>query len=408
MSAGPRRRPSSQGRALDLIRSAGPISRVELAELTGLTQATISTVVRTLIAEGLVIETGRGESTGGKPRMRLEINPASRLGIGVHLSQENITYIVANLAGTIVGRLRVAGAGTQSPIAVIGRMASDIDALIESLGLERSTIVGIGLATPGPIDREEGTIKRAPSLSGWTDFPVRRALATATGFACEFDNDATAAAIGEYWLGATEGYAIYASVYMGTGIGAGIVMDGTIYRGISSNVGELGHVSVDLNGELCSCGNHGCVELYANPARVSRRAADAARRGELALPLTGDPTEDFALISAAATRGDAAALALIEDSADYLASAIVSMVNLFDLELIVLAGAAFAAAGSVYVRRISETLAARALVRDTHPIAVRASVNGHDAAAIGAATLVLQDRLSPRSMRAVPTPDAAR
>lgn len=401
MSPAARHRPFSQGQTLDLIRSAGPISRVELAELTGLTQATISTVVRKLMADGLVIETGRGESTGGKPRMQLEINPVSRLGIGVHLSQESITYVIANLAGTIVGRQRVAGAGSEDPLKVITRMASDIDALISSLDLDRAAIVGIGLATPGPIDRPEGTIKRAPSLDAWTDFPIRRALATATGFTCQFDNDATAAAIGEYWLGATDGYGVYASVYMGTGIGAGIVIDGTIYRGRSSNVGEIGHVTIDAQGELCPCGNRGCVELYANTSRVSARAAEAVARGELSLRLTGNPADDFTLISAAATRGDTVALALLQNSADYLSAAIISMVNLFDLELIVLSGSAFASAGSIYVRRISQALAERALARDTHPIVVRASVNGHDAAAVGAATLVLQDRLSPRSMRAV-------
>lgn len=400
------RRPSSKGRALDLIRSAGPISRVELAELTGLTQATISTAVRELIDDGLVLETGRGESTGGKPRMRLEINPISRLGIGVNLSRESITYVVANLAGTIVGRQRVAGAGSDGPIDVIPRMAAQIATLIDRLGLDRNAIVGIGLATPGPIDRHNGTITNAPSLPDWSGFPVRSALAKATGYSCEMDNDATAAAIGEYWLGATEGYSAYASIYMGTGIGSGIVMDGTIYRGISSNVGELGHVTVDAKGPLCACGNRGCLELYATPAKVVESARSAAASGKLAVPLTGEVAVDFAAIATAASRGDAVATELIEASAEYLAAATVSMVNLFDVELIVLAGSAFAAAGSVYVRYLNEALRTRALARFAHPVAVRASVNGHDAAAVGAATLVMQDRLSPRSLRVVAMADA--
>lgn len=395
------RRPSSRGRALDLIRSVGPISRVELAELTGLTQATISTVVRTLIADGLVIETGRGESTGGKPRMRLEIDPVSRLGIGVNLSHESITYVVANLAGTIVGRQRVAGAGSDGPIEVIARMAAQIESFIDGLNLDRAAIVGIGLALPGPIDRNEGTIRNAPALPDWSDFPVRSALAAATGFSCEIDNDATAAAIGEYWLGATEGHPVYASLYMGTGIGAGLVMDGTIYRGTSSNVGEIGHMTVNADGPQCSCGNRGCLELYATPARVVEAARQAVGDGELMLSLTGDVAEDFATIATAATRGDERATALIETSAEYIAAAVVSMVNLLDVDLIVLAGSAFASAGSVYVRYLTEALSTRALSRLTHPVAVRASVNGHDAAALGAATLVLQDRLSPRSLRVV-------
>jgi predicted NBD/HSP70 family sugar kinase len=390
-----RRRASSKGRTLDLIRSSGPISRVELAELTGLTQATISTVVRELLADGVISETGRGESTGGKPRMRLEINPASRLGIGVHIGQDYITYIVADLAGTVVGRKRVDGPGDASPVTVVARMADDIESLIVGLNLDRDSIVGMGLAIPGPVDRIDGTVRGVPALMGWTEFPIRKALATTTGLQCEFDNDATAAAIGEYWLGATVDYGSYASVYMGSGIGAGIVIDGTIYHGLSANVGEIGHVTVDARGPQCPCGNLGCLELFAGPKAIMEKATDAAARGDLDIPLTGKTSVDFA------TLGSAAAVALIQESADYLAGAVVSMVNLFDLPLIVLAGNAFSTAGSIYVQTISTALATRAMVRDIHPIEVRMSVNGNDAAALGAATLVLQDRLSPRSLRSV-------
>lgn len=397
----PRRRASSKGKTLDLIRSAGPISRVELAELTGLTQATISTVVRELLADGVISETGRGESTGGKPRMHLEINPASRLAIGVHVGQDYITYIVADLGGTVVGRKRVDGPGDASPITVVARMADDIESLIVGLDLDRSSIVGMGLAIPGPVDRENGTVRGVPSLAGWSDFPIRKALATSTGLQCEFDNDATAAAIGEYWLGATEGYGSYASVYMGSGIGSGIVIDGTIYHGVSSNVGEIGHISVDVNGLVCTCGNVGCLELYAGPRAVVEKAADAVANGTLDLPLTGRISVDFAAIGSAAARGDDAARALIEESAEYLAAALVSMVNLLDLQLIVLAGSAFSTAGSTYVQIISRILSERALARGIHGVEVRMSVNGNDAAALGAATLMLQDRLSPRSLRSV-------
>lgn len=401
MTEKPRRRTSSKGRTLDLIRSAGPISRVELAEMTGLTQATISTIVRELLADGVISETGRGESTGGKPRMHLEIKPASRLAIGVHVGQDYITYIVADLSGTVVGRTRVDGPGDASPVTVVARMADDIESLIDGLDLDRASIVGLGLAIPGPVDRENGTVRGVPSLGGWSDFPIRQALSTITGLQCGFDNDATAAAIGEYWLGATDGSDSYASVYMGSGIGAGIVIDGTTYHGVSSNVGEIGHISVDARGLVCPCGNVGCLELYAGPQAVVDKARDAVADGTLDLRFTGRVTVDFAAIGSAAAGGNAVALGLIQDSADYLAAAVVSMVNLLDLQLIVLAGSAFSSCGSIYVRTISRFLAERALARGIHGVEVRMSVNGNDAAALGAATLVLQDRLSPRSLRSV-------
>lgn len=333
--------------------------------------------------------------------MFLELNPASRLAVGLHIGQDYITYIISDLRGHVVGRRRVDGPGGTSPLTVVSRMTRDIDALILESGVDRTSIVGMGIATPGPLDRAAGTVRNAPSLETWSDFPIRRALTFTTGFHCEFDNDATAAAIGEYWLGATEGYANYASVYMGSGIGSGIVMDGTIYQGVSSNVGEIGHVTVDARGLPCPCGNIGCLELYASPRVVVAQAAEAAAHGELGIPLTGVISEDFAALGTAAADGDAVALQLIRNSAEYVASAVISMVNLLDLQLIVLAGSAFSTAGAFYVDIISGLLSRRAMARAIHPVEVRLSVNGNDAAALGAATLVLQDRMSPRSLRSV-------
>lgn len=395
------RRSSSKGTALDLIRSAGPISRVELAELTGLTQATISTVVRGLLTEGLVSEAGRSESTGGKPRTHLQIIPASRLSIGVHIGSDHITYVVTDLAGTVVGRTRGPGPGRTSPIETVATIAADVDRLIAGLDIDRGRVVGLGLVTPGPIDKQTGVIKNAPALDHWTDFPLARAVSTATGLPCVFENDATAAAIGEYWMGATSDHVTYATVYMATGIGAGIVMDGSIYHGVLSNVGELGHVSVDARGLVCPCGNIGCVELYAGPPAVIEKARRAVEDGRLELEFSGIVTRDFDAIATLAMAGDTTALALIEESAEYLASAVVSMVNLIDLHLIVLAGSAFSVAGSLYAKVLSEALAQRVLARSVQGVDVRISVNGNDAAALGAATMVLQENLSPRSLRAV-------
>lgn len=396
-----RRRGSSRGKILDLIRSTGPVSRVELAEMTGLTQATVSTCVRDLLHDGLVSETGRGASTGGKPRTSLEINPASRLGIGLHIGRDYTTYIVADLAGTVIGRLRVPGVGDSEPEPAIERMAADIEQLLSGLDVDRDAVVGIGVATPGPIDRNAGAIMGAPALAAWTGFPTAETLSEATGFTCTFDNDATAAAIGEFWLGATGDYNTYASVYMGAGIGVGIVIDGTIYHGQQANVGELGHVTVDAMGPTCTCGNVGCVELYAGPQAVVDAALDAVSRGDLEMAFTGQVTTDFARLADLAARGDATASAIFARSAEYLAAAVVSMVNLIDVQLIVLAGSAFQTLGSLYARTIAERLDERAFARAVQRVDVRMSVNGTDAAALGAATLVLQDRLSPRSLASI-------
>jgi Transcriptional regulator/sugar kinase len=333
--------------------------------------------------------------------MMLEINPDARLGIGVQLGAESIVYVVVNLSGSVVGRLRTKGADDRQPAEVVAAMAADIAALLDGLGLDRSLVVGVGLVSPGPIDREKGILLRAPSLVSWAAYPLRTELEAATGMQVSLDNDATAAALGEHWLGATDDSRAYTCVYMATGIGAGIVIDGTVYRGVSSNVGELGHVTVDVRGELCSCGNRGCLELFASPRAIVARAAAAVANGDLDVRLTGATQTDLATLGIAAMRGDAVAYEILTDAAEILAAGVVSMMNLFGLDLVVLAGSAFASTASIYLDRVQNAVDTNAFSRESQRVKVRLSANVHDAAALGAATLVLQEQLDPRSLRSV-------
>jgi Transcriptional regulator/sugar kinase len=280
-------------------------------------------------------------------------------------------------------------------------MASDIAALLDGLGLDRSLVVGVGLVSPGPIDRENGVLLRPPSLVSWSGYALRAEFEAATGLRVSVDNDATAAALGEHWLGATDDSRAYACVYMASGIGAGIVIDGTVYRGVGSNVGEIGHVTVDARGELCSCGNRGCLELFASPRAIVERAAAAVANGNLDIRLTGATQTDLATLGIAAMRGDEVAYEILADAADILAAGIVSMLNLFGLDLIVLGGSAFASTASIYLDRVQKAVDTCAFARESQHVTVRLSANVHDAAALGAATLVLQEQLDPRSLRSV-------
>ena len=140
---------SSRSAILDLIRAAGTISRVELTRATGLTAATISTVVRRLIDDGLVLEVGRAESTGGKPRMLLQLDPSARYAIGVHLDHAGITYVIANLGGAIVARWRRPGAGSDDPATVVARIAAEIRTTITRVGVDPARILGLGVVSPG-------------------------------------------------------------------------------------------------------------------------------------------------------------------------------------------------------------------------------------------------------------------
>lgn len=382
---------SSRSAILDVIRAAGTISRVELTRATGLTAATISTVVRRLLDDGLVVEAGRAESTGGKPRMLLQLDAAARYAVGVHLDHAGITYVIADLGGQVVARWRRPGTGTDDPREVVARIAAEIAATVDRVGVDPARLLGVGVVSPGPLSTSTGRTLAPPVMQQWAELPLAEVIEDAVGLPVLLDNDATAAALGEYWSGGVPTGAVCAALYMGTGIGAGIIVDGAVYRGRSSNAGEIGHVCVDVDGPACWCGGRGCVEALAGPSAVVARAARAG------IPLTGRTvSDDFAALARAAARGEEVPVQLLAESARYVAAAAQGLANVLDLDLLVLTGASFAHAGSLYLPVVQERLAQGFFARATHGVHVTISSHASEAAAVGGAALVLQAELAPR------------
>ncbi|MDT0344245.1 ROK family transcriptional regulator [Streptomyces litchfieldiae] len=390
---------SSRAAVLDVIRAAGTISRVGLVKATGFTGATISTVVRRLIDDGLVLETGRAESTGGKRRVLLQLNQSSRFAVGVHLDHAGITYVLTNLGGSVIARMSRAGVGTDDPPVVVARIATEVDALIDGAGIDRSRILGLGLVAPGPLNQTGGMPLYPPAIRHWKNFPLDRELGSAVGLPVILDNDATAAALGEHWSGDVGGTATFAAIYMGTGIGAGLMVNGVTYRGAGGNAGEIGHICLDIEGPACWCGARGCTEQLAGPgAVVSAARADAELARSAGLTDTEERPRrvaDFAAVTRAALRGDPRARALLERSARYLAVAARTLANVMDLEQLVLTGPSLAIAGSIYLPVVQDELDRSFFSRATHSVTVRLSLSAATAPAIGAAALVLQSELVP-------------
>lgn len=389
-------RPKTRGLVLDLIRSARTITRIELAEATGLTGATISEVVRELMGDGLVVEAGRGAPTGGKPRTLVQLNPLARYSVGVQLERNTCVIVVVDLAGRQVARTSFQGVAAMPPERALPLVAAQVEALLATAAVERDKVLGVGLVSYGPQDRRVGVLMTPQPTDEWLDYPVAQGLAERLGLPVLLDNDAAAAAIGEYWMGAVDPRSTYGCIYMATGIGGGVVVAGEVYRGSSSNGVEIGHISIDVNGDECPCGNVGCLENYAGPSALVRKAlATPGLAQRLALdPADTDFLTEFARVAAAANAGDPAARGLVEQSARYLGSAAVTMASLFDVDAIVLAGPSFAVAGSIYQAVIQQEVDRRTFARRAHPVRVVPSVNGSDAAAIGGAVLVLQSELT--------------
>jgi predicted NBD/HSP70 family sugar kinase len=389
-------RAKTRGYVLDLIRAAGTISRAELADRSGFTAPTITQVIRELMADGLVLEVGRGESTGGKPPTLLQLNARARYSVGVLLERNTCVSVVVDLVGRPVTRTSFHGAATMPPEQVFPLLAKQVEALLDTAGVERDRVLGLGLVSYGPQDQRGGLLLSPQPTKQWLDFPVAERLSQAVGLPVLLENDATAATVGEYWIGAVDPASAYACVYMASGIGGGVVVAGDVYRGSSSNSVELGHISLDVNGDECPCGNRGCLENYAGPAALIRQAVATGGLGKR-LGLRSDEDDvltDFARLAAAATGGDRDARRLVQESARYIGSAAVTLTTLFDLDRIVLAGPSFAAAGSIYQSIIQREVERRSFARRAHPTQVVLSASGSDAAAIGGAILVLRSQLT--------------
>ncbi|WP_432501918.1 ROK family transcriptional regulator [Kineococcus arenarius] len=368
----PPRRPSARERVLDAIRAHEQLSRVELAAATGLTEASISTTVRRLISDGLLVETGR-TPTAGKPRTLLRLDPGARFAVGVHVDATTTTLVLAGQTGGVISR-------TARPARTSGaELSADVALLLDASGVDGRRCLGLGL-----VWAERSTAVPAELVAE---------LARGTGRPVLVENDATAAAVGEYWVARLDSRRSFIALYMGSGIGSGIVLDGRPLRGRGPGAGEFGHVCVQVDGPRCWCGARGCLEVLAGPAAVVGRArADAATRAEAGLTTRPEiPVAlEFAAVARAARTGAPGCRALLEDSARLVAAAAESAVNLLDVDLVVLTGPSFAASASVYGPAITERLSA-ADARTWHrEVTVTVSSAAATASATGAAALVLQ------------------
>ncbi|MET0418811.1 MAG: ROK family transcriptional regulator [Actinoplanes sp.] len=367
--------PGSRALVVDVIRSAVKISRVELADVTGLTQPSISNIVRDLIADGIIHEIGSVDSVRGKPRKLIAINPANRFGVGFHLGSETLTCVAIDLTGGVVGREVVPLAGAAPP----ELLAERFDDFTAALDLPRDRIEGLAVVAP---DGHSALSAPRAGLAGRIGLPVM------------VENDAAAAALGEFWSRRVSREQTFGSVYLSTGLGAGFVFGGALVRGASFDAGELGHLSIAYDGRPCPCGNTGCVERYASmAATVEAARADPELAGRLRLGSALSGAYDA--IARAAVNGDPDAYRLIDAAAGHLSVAVTSMVNLLDLGRLVLTGPGVALAGSIYARRLRAHLSRTAHARLRHDIAVELSAQPRDAASIGAAALVVQASIAP-------------
>ncbi|MBK0865220.1 MULTISPECIES: ROK family transcriptional regulator [unclassified Saccharopolyspora] len=373
---------------LDAIRANGGVSRVELARTTGLTAQTMSNIVRALMDDGLVIEDGHAPSTGGKRRVMLRVVPDAYSSVGLHLDPERITGVLLDLDGRVRLRSQRRVPPGASPEAVVGALARTFHHLVQRSGIDGGRVLGAGLAVPGPLDRTHRRLFGPPNLPGWTEVALADLLEDRTGLPVVMDNDATAAAIGERWAGGADRAGSFVYVYVGTGVGIGVVLGDQVYRGTSSNAGEVGHVPGA--GKECTCGKRGCLEAYCSMRAVVAEWAAAGGAAD------GSVSAAYQRICREAADGDDGAVKILRVAANRLGQTLATVVSVLDVDRVVLGGPALRHAGELIRARVGKVLKAQVWAPHVRPVRVQAALIGEDAGAVGAACLVLDHAYSPR------------
>ncbi|WP_029150114.1 ROK family transcriptional regulator [Microbacterium indicum] len=382
----------NQALVLDMIRrSDAGLSRSELAAETGLSAQTLSNVTRRLVAEGLVFEGDRVVSGPGKPRTLLHLDRSARFAVGVHLDPSVDTLVLVDLAGSVVSHAAQPPSTAADPDELIRHLASSARALIARAGVAPDAVLGIGVAAPGPLDHETGTLATPPLLPNWHHVALRDPLAAATGLPVAVEKDVIAALVGELWVDAAGALSDATLIYFGTGIGMGASVGGEIVRGRSGNSGDIGHLVVDSGGPECFCGSRGCFGETLNLGRILRNAT--------VMPRDETPAGALAALDAVCERtagGDRHARAALEHVAHALATASVLLNNVFESSTIVVGGPAWSALAPELLPRVRALLPHVPQATTTDRITLLEARLGSDLAAAGAACLILDEVFTAR------------
>ncbi|MCL6547551.1 MAG: ROK family protein [Alicyclobacillus sp.] len=324
---------------LQQIRARGPVSRPELAEITGLGLSTISNITTELLNNNLVREVGEGDSSGGRRPSLLDLNELARYTFGVKIGPDKTWVSLFDLRARQISAAEIPVTRSERPQGLFVRIAEAVDELIRSGKIPRRAILGIGVSTSGLIDSETGTCVYSPILA-WEHVPVRQHLTDLTKLEVVVENDVNAFAYGILHQDLDGAARNMICITTGPGVGAGIILDGKLYRGSRGGAGEFGHVSIDRHGPLCACGRRGCLEVLASDPFLVARAQeliDADVPTILRSVQDGQqPTPRSILL--AAELGDEAMRGLYRELGENLGHGVANLINLFDPEKIVIGG----------------------------------------------------------------------
>lgn len=377
-----------QGALLRRLRDDGPISRAELAEAFQLSRSKLAIEVDRLTDMRLVESPGLAASRGGRRSAIVGLSSSLRF-LGIDIGATSVDVAVTDARMRVLEQISEAVDVRLGPDAVLS-VVLDLVGKLRASGVAVD-VHGAGVGVPGPVSFRDGVPVAPPIMPGWNQFPVRSVLSQHLGCPVQLDNDVNIMALGEMHAGLARQVQDLLFLKIGTGVGCGIVVDGKVYRGASGSAGDIGHIRVDDDGPVCSCGNVGCLEAHFSGAALARDAVVEARAGRselLADRLAATGTLTGADVAAAAAAGDAAAVELVRRGGNRLGLLLAGLVSFFNPDMVVLGGEVATGLGHPLLAELRSVVYRRSLPLATGNLPIVLSELGPQAGVVGAARMI--------------------
>ena len=357
------------------------MSRAALAKKIGLTRAAITIIVDSLISDGIIIEKGTVSAGIGRNPMILDIKPDCHFALGLNLSRDKCSLGAINAKGIVIKSKKLELKLSEGSAQTLPIIENEIKEFINSLDISNDKLLGLGVTAPGPLDSSKGIIINPPNFDKWEKISIVDELKKCFDFPIMLENNASASAIAEKNYGAAKNFSDFILLMVDTGIGAGIITKNSLYKGANSLGAELGHTTIVYNGKKCSCGNSGCLEVYASVPAIVEQAKKI------------DPeVDDWKKITERAQAGDEGLLGIIDTEAQYLAASIVSAVNIMGIEAVILSGY-ITYKPELLLKALSDKVNSHAINRDLYKTNILVSEIDNDSAIIAAASIIFENLL---------------
>ncbi len=371
--------------AVDLIRFASNgISRTDLADQMGLTRAAVTLIVNDLIENEVILEAESRAIPSGRPPVVLEINPKRGLVAAVDMGATHMNIAIADFSAKIIGEKYLPLNIQQGPLICLPEVSRNLKELLKEHGIDSSQLMAVGIGVPGPVITDAGMVVSPPIMPGWDGYPIRKTLEQELGCSISLNNDAELGALGEWAYGAGRGEKNLAFIKVGSGIGAGLILNQQIYGGTTGSAGEIGHLTIDENGPLCTCGNRGCLEAFAGGHAIALQARHLVESGKRTL-LSSIPIENLTAqeVAKAARRGDLPSQDIIMRAGKFIGIAIAGLVNLFNPGAVIIGGGV-AQSGDLLTNSIRQAVRERSLRASEQGVHITTAMLGRRSSLMGA------------------------